>query len=844
MDIIGNTNEKLLFPGSIHNHTDFSNLRLRDCIIKTEDLIDTAVKLGHSVVAITDHESISNAIKAQKYYYKIKKDNPNFKLILGNEIYLCRNGLTGQNFNRETDKYYHFCLYAKTAEGHKQIREISTRAWMRSYMARGMRRVPTYYQDLYDIIGKNPGHVVGSTACLGGALGTQLLKFRKTGDETLYQKILIWCQRMKDLFGEDNFYLEMQPSHNKEQIYVNEMILKISEELNIPYIITTDSHYARPEDRAIHKAYLNSQNGDREVDDFYATTYMMTTEELEEYMTIGEEQLQIAYQNIQTIADSCEDYDLKKPLKIPQLKWKDEGSYTIDQREWCNKIPELLNFWDSDYEGDNELADKIVLRMRGDEYLENQEVYDEVNECLKMTRVSSEKNKVHWSAYFLNLQQIIEECWAAGTLIGPSRGSGGGFILLYLLGITQINPLRETTKLFNWRFLNPDRVSVLDIDTDIEGGRRQQVLNHLRNVYGSDRVANVATFGTEKSKSAILTACRGLGIDNDIAQYIASMIPADRGTLRTLSQCFYGDEEEGFQPIPSFVSEMTDNYPEVWEVAKKIEGLVCRLGVHAGGVIFVDEPFTESTALMRAPKGEIITQFDLHDCEDVSLIKMDLLSVEALDKIHNCLDLLIEYGYIEPEATLKETYEKVIGIYNLERDEPKMWKMIWNHEIESLFQMEKQSGIQGIAIAKPKSIDELAVLNSVIRLMAPEKGAEMPLNMWGRYREDINQWISEMRRYGLSEDEIEWLSNHSAITDGICESQEGLMSLVQEERLGGNTLGFADSARKALAKKIGELFVKCEAEFYENAEAKGCSMKLVRYVWDVLLRVQRGYSFN
>ena len=828
------------FPGSLHNHTDFSNLRLRDCIIKTEDLIDTALSLGHSVLAITDHEAVSNAIKAQKYYYKKKKDNPDFKLILGNEIYLCRNGLNAQNFNRENDKYYHFVLLAKDAIGHKQIREISTRAWLRSYMARGMRRVPTYYQDLYDIIGKNPGHVIGSTACLGGALGTQLLKFSKDGDENLYSKILVWCQRMKDLFGEENFYLEMQPSHNKEQIYVNEMILQISAELNIPYIITTDSHYARPEDKAIHKAYLNSQNGDREVDDFYATTYMMTTEELEAYMTITEDCLQTAYQNIRKIADSCEDYDLKKPLKIPLLKWKDDGIYQIDQRKWCSKIPELTNFWESDFEGDRELADKIVLRMDGDEFLENQEVYDEVNECLRMTRISSEKNKAHWSAYFLNLQQIIEECWAAGTLIGPSRGSGGGFILLYLLGITQINPLRETTKLFNWRFLNPDRVSVLDIDTDIEGGRRQQVLTHLRNVYGHDRVANVATFGTEKSKSAILTACRGLGIDNDIAQYIASMIPSDRGQLRTLSQCFYGDEEKDFQPVPAFVSEMTDNYPEVWNVAKKIEGLVCRLGVHAGGVIFVDEPFTESTALMRAPKGEVITQFDLHDCEDVSLIKMDLLSVEALDKIHNCIDLLVEYGYVEPESTLRETYEKIIGIYNLEREAPEMWQMIWNHQIESLFQMEKQSGVQGIAIAKPKSIDELAVLNSVIRLMAPEKGAEMPLNMWGRYRENINDWIREMRRYGLSEDEIEWLSNHSAITDGICESQEGLMSLVQEERLGGNSLGFADSARKALAKKIGELFVKCENEFYENAEAKGCSMKLARYVWDVLLRVQRG----
>ena len=166
--------------------------------------------------------------------------------------------------------------------------------------------------------------------------------------------------------------------------------------------------------------------------------------------------------------------------------------------------------------------------------------------------------------------------------------------------------------------MNPKRVSVLDIDTDIEGGKRAQVLQHLRDVYGEDRVANVATFRTEKSKSAILTAARGLGIDIDIAQYIASLIPADRGQLRSLDQCMYGDEENGWAPIKQFVFEMTENYPELWEVAHKVEGLVCGTGIHAGGVIFVDEPFTNSTALMRAPDGTICTQFDLHDCEDVS----------------------------------------------------------------------------------------------------------------------------------------------------------------------------------------------------------------------------------
>lgn len=215
-----------------------------------------------------------------------------------------------------------------------------------------------------------------------------------------------------------------------------------------------------------------------------------------------------------------------------------------------------------------------------------------------------------------------------------------------------------------------------------------------------------------------------------------------------------------------------------------------------------------------------------------------------MDKIHNCIDLLCEKGYAERKETLRETYESIVGIYNIERNDPKMWEMVLNHKIGSLFQMEKQSGINGISIAKPKSIDELAVLNSVIRLMAPEKGAEQPLDMWARYRENINEWYKEMANYGLTQEQIDWLSKHSAIHDGICESQEGLMALVQEERLGGNDLGFADKCRKAIAKKQGKLFEECEEFFFKNAEEKGCDMVLAHYVWDVVFKAQRGYSFN
>ena len=836
--------EKLSYPGSLHNHSDYSNIRIRDSINKISELVEYANELGHTAIATTEHDFTGQYIKFQEAIQKVKEKNPNFKGILGNEIYLVRNGLNKDNFKAGIDRYYHFILLAKDREGAKQIQEISTKAWLRSYMARGMRRVPTYYQDLYEIIENNKGHIIGSTACLGSAIDTQLLKYRDSNDENLMNKIENWIIKMDNIFGHGDFYFELQPSYNKDQIYVNKKLIEFSKKFNIKYIITTDSHYLKKEDRKIHKAFLNSQNGEREVDEFYATTYLMNTEELESYFSyLTEEELQLAYQNINEIINKCEEYDLRKPLKIPELKWNNHNKEIEKYYEYSKLMPELKNFYNSQDKADNELVWALINGIEKHKDLQCDEAYNELNENLKITWKSSEVNKAHWSAYFLNLQHIIDVCWEAGSIVGCGRGSGVGFLLLYALDIIQINCLKEKTKTYMWRFLNPDRVSPLDVDFDISGIKRSIILNAFRKEYGEDRVANVATFGTEQSKSAIQTACRGLGLDVELGLYISSLIPADRGLTRTLSQCYYGDEEKDFKPIKQFVDEMNKN-PQLWEVAQKIEGLINRSGIHAGGIIFVDEPFTESTALMRAPDGTICTAYELHNAEAVSLIKYDALSVEAMDKIQTCIDLLCEYGYIEKKNTLRETYESVVGIYNLERNNQKMWNMVWNHEISSLFQMEQQSGVQGIKLIKPKSVDELATLNSVIRLMAQEKGGETPLEIWAKYRKNINLWYDEMRQYGLSDEEIKWLANYPDITDGIAESQECLMSLIQHPKLGGNDLNFADTARKAIAKKVGKLFDECEKQFYKNAKEKNCSERLVHYVWDVLLRAQRGYSFN
>ena len=832
------------YPGSLHTHSEYSNLRLRDSLNKLEDLIDYSIELGHEVLAITEHDALCGHIRAEKYYNKIKEKNPNFKLIHGNEIYLVRNGLTSENFDRESDRYFHFILLAKDRVGHEQLERISTMAWNRSYVARRMRRVPTYYNDLISIIGEDKGHIIGSTACLGGYLPNMLLKYKDNPTEDNFDKILHWLTGMDNIFGHGNFFLEMQPSKNKEQIYVNEMILKLSEQLDIPYIITTDAHYLRKSDMSIHKAFLNAQNGDRETESFYATTYQMGTEEIESYMTLTREQLDKAYSNILKIKDMCEDYSLRQNLHIPYLP-KDitEPDHNL-YLTYKNQIPMLEKFYTSVYDSDRHLVRALINSIERDKQYQNKETYIDLNECLEYTWQSSEVNKSRWSAYFLNLADYIDIIWQSGSLVGCGRGSGVGFLLLNMLNITQINPLREQTATFKWRFLNPSRVSPLDVDIDIETSKRAQVIAALKQAYGEDRVSNVATFKTEKAKSAIQTAARGLGIDNDISAYLSSLVAAERGIQRTLSQTFYGDEENDIPANKTFVKEMTENYPELWELARRIEGLIVGVGQHAGGVIFTDKPFYKNTALMRAPKGDIITQYDLHDAEDAGLIKIDLLSVNALDRIHLCLDLLIKQEYVSPEPTLRETYEKVIGIYNLERNDIKMWEKAWNHEVVSLFQMEQPSGIQGIALTKPKSVDDLAVLNSVIRLMAQEKGGEQPLNKYARFKTNPNLWYQEMSEYGLNREEQKVLEPIVGISYGICESQEKFMQLVQLPECGGFDLTFADKLRKSIAKKNPAEYDKLTKIFFEETAKKGCSARLCNYVWNVLIATSRGYGFR
>lgn len=459
---------------SLHCHTTSSNERLIDSINRPQKLIQTAFDMGLAGIAITDHESVGAHVKCSKYYKENKEKFKDFKLVYGNEIYLCRNGLNAQNYNPIIygDAFFHFILLAKDEEGHHQLRQLSTKAYEQSFMRANIRRPNTYYSDLEDIIGANPGHLIGSTACIGGYLGKHLLDIRQGNAdfEEEIQKLHEWIRYMKSIFGED-FYLELQPSFNAEQIYVNKWLANASEQLKIPAIITTDAHYYTSAQRPIHKAFLNSKDGDREVDDFYATTYLMNLDEVHHFMdeSVGADFVENCAANTLKILDKCETYSLEKPFKLPYLPSKEDkklaqkASYAWPRGVKLNK--EIWNYFTQSSEpSDRVFIHRILKKCNTDpERFWSERSLKEIEIELQTVRDASIKQNMVWSRYFLQVADYVEIMWNEGdSIVAPGRGSGGGFYLNYILDITQVDPLKEDVPTRYWRFLNPERASILD----------------------------------------------------------------------------------------------------------------------------------------------------------------------------------------------------------------------------------------------------------------------------------------------------------------------------------------------------------------------------------------------
>lgn len=826
---------------SLHNHTEFSNLKLIDSINRAESLIQYAYDCGLEGVAITDHDSVSGHIRAINYYDSHFDDEQKskFKLILGNEIYLCREGLCAEN-HAKGEKFYHLILIALDEVGHEQLRKLSSRAWSRAYM-KNIMRTPTYSSDLFEIVGENPGHLVCSTACLGGYCGSKFF-------EEDYDAISRHLQMMEALFGKGNFFIELQPSNMEDQIDYNKYMIDTYWG-KYPFIVTTDSHYLKKEDREIHKFFLNSKSSnDREVDSFYSSAYMMTAAEIVEYLEsyVDKDKITAMFNNTKEICRRVQYYNLKHSSIIPKIKYEQNSVISPYIIELVNKYSGITEHLKQVIE-QNHNADIYLLNLLAEPWEEkiigagkDEEKYvKELDYEFEQLYAISHSLNQDMSDYFITMSKMIDIMWEDGdSIVGPGRGSAGSSIINYLLGISQIDPLAQSVPLPFWRFLHSSRVGLPDVDIDTESNKRVRVFNKVQKYFqsiGGDLI-HVCTFGTEGSKSALNTAARGLGIDEDVASYVTVMIPNARGFDWTLSQCYYGDDEH---PAIKAFKEEIDKYPMWWEVASAIEGLITRLGCHASGVLALNDPVWKYNSVMKTSKGILVTAYDLEDTEELSGVKYDYLTVQALDKIRTCMNLLLEDGKIQWQGSLRKTYDKYIHPDVINYDNEDMWNALYRREIPSCFQFDTQVGGQAIHLIHPSNLAELTAGNGLMRLMANEDG-ELPLDIYVKHKNNIQTWYDEMEQEGLSKEEQNILRKYLDIVYGVAVSQETMMLLSMDKNISNFDMGEANILRKAVAKKKFDVLQKGKELFYSKGLDAGTSMKMLDYVWNKQIMLQAG----
>lgn len=827
-----------------HNHTEDSNAMLGfpDVLCKIPELIQTAYDLGLDGITITEHEGISSHIEALKYCEKMDKNRP-FHLGLGNEIYLLEEWEDEENRNSDTKHpYYHFVLTALDTEGHHQLRQLSTRAWLRAYKQFIWRR-PTYYSDLEEIIKPNQGHVIASTACLGSRIDKLLL-------ESNYPQATFECYRLQQIFGKDNFFLEIQPAKekNNEQSIVNRKLWKIHQDNNIKIIPTTDTHYIKKEDAIYHKVYLQSQEGDREVDDFYATAYLMSPDELREHLRIDftDEQIDQMFEWSRELGERIGEYKIRHDPIIPQVPLDKIPDFEIKHLfkdyygtyknfGWYSnrdKIHERLFF--------SQIEDGLQVKVVGrgkpiEQYIAR------LDEEWTELKIISEQLDTSMPSYYSTMSFIIDLIWDVGSLAMPARGSGAGFLTCYLLDITQIDPVPLGDYFPSWRHLNHLRgVELPDIDNDSEASKKKLIAQAMKDFFGHDRVLNVATFSKISSKTAIEKACRGLGISDDAAGYIKSLVPVNRGKVSSLKECIYGNKKKGIKPVYTLVNEMA-KYPNLTESCLKLEGLKTNRGQHAAGIIVCNEPYTNYIASIKSADGTDTTCYNLWDSEEASCIKFDMLSVVAADKIHKTMDYLLKYGKIEWQGSLKATYNKYIHPDVLEYDDPDMWAIL--PSIYSVFQFDTPISSKALSATKPKSVMDLSAANSLLRLM-PDGADETPIDRYIRYKTNHQEWVNDTVAFGLNDAERECLWEYLADAYGLADSQEKIMRLSMDRRVSGYTLKEANKLRKSIAKKDEKLQAEAKAQFFEYGRKLGTREVFLDYIWNVVFAASMGYSFS
>ncbi len=740
----------------LHLHTDYS---LLDGAITLDKLIAFGKKQKLQALGISDHGNIFGAVK---FFQKCKKAG--IKPILGMEAYCTEDATIRAKDNR----YYHLLLIVQNEIGYKNLCKLISFSFKEGF----------YFKPRidYNILEKHSEGLIASSACLGGHIPQML----KNGQIETAEKRIDW---FVDLFG-DRFYLEVQPEDQAEQVVVNNHIYDLSSKKNIPIIATCDSHYVSHEDHEAHELLLAIQTHDKiDNPDRYTfgdcRVHLRTVDEMLELFKDHKE----AVWNTGVIADSCEfDFQTDK-LFFPKFEIPESHTPETFFQEQCKKGLK-------------------ALKNEGRISLEKEKEYD--------ARLKTEMDLIismGFVGYFLVVGDFIQWAWANGIPVGPGRGSAAGSLVAWSLQITNIDPLKYNL-LFE-RFLNPERVTMPDIDIDFCIQGRDTVINYVRDKYGHDKVCQIITFGTMLAKGVIKDSARALGMPFEDSNMITKLIPDQlKITLK-----------EAIEQEPRLQNLINGNpkVKQLFDLAFRLEGLTRHASKHAAGIVISPEPIDEVLPVYIPPKSnELVTQYAMSELESIGFLKIDFLGLKNLTLIDRAVKLI------------KENHGVKMDINMLPLDDKKAFELICDGKTSGVFQLESDGLKDVLRKLQPEKFEDIIAVNALYRPGPLGSGMVDDFIERRHGRQKITYLFEELKEI-LEE------------TYGVIVYQEQVMKTASA--IAGFSLGQSDILRRAMGKKKVEVMAQQKELFLKGAQERGFDSKKSGELFD-LMAYFAGYGFN
>ena len=736
----------------LHNHSDNS---LLDGAQNVPSVLETITDLGMDSVALTEHGNLFGAVS----FYKKAKDK-NIKPIIGCEVYVAKGSRFQKDRSSGMGQYNHLVLIAQNYQGYKNLMKIVTHGYLEGF----------YYKPRVDteILQKYNEGIICLSACLKGILPETLIyNGLEAGKKVAEEYSSIFPGR---------YYIELQNHGIPEELQNIQLATKLAKEMNLPIIATNDAHYAKKEHYKAHDVHICIGTG-KHLSDKNRLKYPGN----EFYFKSQDEMFSLfkqfpeALENTRALTDSV---DLEIPMEDYHLPW-----YSIPGDKKSKDIDEYLK----------------TLCSTG---LKNK--YENINSEInnRLDYELSVIKKMGFASYFLITADFVEYAKKNKIPVGPGRGSAPGSIVSYALGITNIDPLKHN--LIFERFLNPDRISMPDIDIDFCVERRGQVIDYLKSIYGEDSVTQIITFGKMNARAVIRDVGRVMSYSYSEVDKIAKMIP--EGPKVTLDQALKQNSD--------LRSVSQTNYKELIDNAKVLEGMTRHASIHAAGVVVAPGDLTDFVPLYRSSQGDVTTQYDMKELESIGLLKMDFLGLRNLTVIDKTIDLI------------KKRFDKEIDIDEIDMEDPKVYELFAKGLTVGIFQFESAGMREFLKKLKPKGIDGLIAMNALYR---PGPMQNIDRYIKRAHGKEKVEYVHPLLEEALKE------------TYGIIVYQEQVMQIANI--IAGFTLSEADEMRRAIGKKIRSLMDQMADKFVKGAVKNGLSKGKAKQIFELIDKFAQ-YGFN